>query len=96
MARLRLWVALLTTSIVALISLVSVLDDRDNVEEDSVEWTRSDKWALSVASISLAFSFFGIVFSVISKQKAGRLELLMVRTMMQRKTDREKIKDRGM
>jgi hypothetical protein len=85
MDRLRIWVALLTTSIVTLTSLVSVVDDRNvGVDEDGNEinldvgWTRPEKWALSVVSISIAFSFFGSLLSLHPSEKTRRLELYMV------------------
>ncbi|KAG7337622.1 hypothetical protein IV203_033467 [Nitzschia inconspicua] len=59
MTRLRLWISLLTASVVALIAILSVLDDRSESE-----WQRYEGWSVSVISISIAFPFRGVVIHV--------------------------------
>jgi hypothetical protein len=69
MSRLKLWAIIFTSSIVSLISLMSVLDDR---KDD--EWAKREKWIVSVASISIAFSFFGALPSMLPPATAMKLE----------------------
>jgi hypothetical protein len=73
MSRLRLWISVLTSSVVALISLISVLDDRNDVS-----WSREERWAVSVTAISLVFSFFGSAASVLPPQKSMALECPLI------------------
>ncbi|KAG7371355.1 hypothetical protein IV203_019925 [Nitzschia inconspicua] len=70
MTRLRLWISLLTASVVALIAILSVLDDRSESE-----WQRYEGWSVSVISISIAFSFFGALSSMLAPEMAMKVEL---------------------
>lgn len=73
MTRLRLWASLLTSSVVALVAIISVLDDRKETE-----WQRSERWSVSFISISVAFSFFGALSSMLSPQTSMKLELPLI------------------
>jgi hypothetical protein len=66
-SRMPLWVGLLTTSIVSLCSMMAELPDRN--DDDADEWQRAQKWAVSVASISIAFSTFGAVGAALGREK---------------------------
>jgi hypothetical protein len=68
------WSLLLTCSIVTLCSLLSVLSDR---KDDG--WDRHEKWAVSVASISLSFAFFGCLASMLPEATALKVESPLVR-----------------
>jgi hypothetical protein len=74
MGRMKEWALLLTCSIVTLCSLLSVLSDR---KDDG--WDRHEKWAVSVASISLSFAFFGCLASTLPEATALKVESPMVR-----------------
>ncbi|KAL3939126.1 MAG: hypothetical protein SGARI_001484, partial [Bacillariaceae sp.] len=73
MPRLRLWLALLTSSIVSLISLTSVLEDRKETD-----WQRYESWSVSVVSISIAFSVFGAMASVLPPETSMGLEIPLI------------------
>jgi hypothetical protein len=66
-SRMPLWVGLLTTSIVSLISMIAELPDRNDDDED--DWVGAQKWAVSVASISIAFATFGAIGSALGRDK---------------------------
>jgi hypothetical protein len=57
----------LTTSIISLCAMVAELPDRK--DDDAEEWQRAQKWAVSVASISIAFSTFGAVGAALGREK---------------------------
>jgi len=68
MQRVKLWSFLFTSSIVSLVSLLSII--APDGERDSFE-----KWILSVMSISIIFSFFGMLLSMMPPDDAAKLEL---------------------
>lgn len=66
-SRMPLWIGLLTTSIVSLCAMIAELPDRN--DEAALEWARAQKWAVSVASISIAFSTFGALGAALGRDK---------------------------
>jgi hypothetical protein len=65
-SRMPLWIGLLTTSIVSLCAMITELPDRN---DEAQEWERAQKWAVSVASISIAFSTFGAIGAALGRDK---------------------------
>ena len=55
------WAALFVASIVSLTSLISEF-------EDDVDWSKEQKWAVSVTSISLALAFFAFCFRLMKQE----------------------------
>lgn len=73
MTRLRLWISLLTSSVVGLVAIMTVLDDRKQTD-----WQRHERWSVSVISISIGFSFFGALASMLSPPTSMKLELPLI------------------
>jgi hypothetical protein len=73
MSRLRLWLSLLTSSVVALVAILSVLEDRHEAA-----WQQYEKWSVSVISISIAFSFFGSLAAFLPAETSMKLELPLI------------------
>lgn len=78
MSRLKLWGILLVSSVVTLVSLVQVYDDRDGGNNGD-GWKRHEKWLLSVTSISIGLSFFGALTTFLPPAKSLALERPLVR-----------------
>ena len=78
MSRVKLWALLLTSSIVTLVSLMAVLDERKAGDG----WDRHEKWVVSVASISIGFSFLGCLASMLPEGQALKMESPLVSNQM--------------
>lgn len=55
------WAALFVASVVGLTSLLSEFDD-------NVDWSKEQKWAVSVTSVSLGLAFFSFFFRLTKQE----------------------------